>query len=260
MADKISFHLANKDIMLFAEDRRLQNFFSQNDFAGEVYKLPDNFYGSYLAVVNANIAGGKSDFFIKQETTLQISLNSDGKTVSQLEIKRTHSGNTEKASWWRATNKDFLKVFASPGSRLIEIKGNSQKVVNPPINYQKQNYQNDFEVQTIEKNQQFSEDSGVWSGEESGKTTWSSWFNVPAGATKTLELKYETLANIYSSVKPGKTYQFIFDKQSGVDGKLSVSIEAPPGYKWQESKNYIYEYRDDNPPSRLIINLTLLSV
>ncbi len=260
LTEKLKFHLANKDIMLFAEDRRLQNFFSQSNFSGEVYKLPNNFYGSYLAVVNANIAGGKSDFFIKQETNLQISLNSDGKTVSQLEIKRTHYGNTEKASWWRATNKDFLKIFASPDSRLIEIKGNSQKIVNPPINYQKQNYQNDFEVQTIEKNQQFSEDSGVWSGEESGKTTWSSWFNVPAGATKTLELKYETLANIYSSVKPGKIYQLIFDKQSGVDGKLKVSIEAPPGYKWQESKNYIYEYQNDNPPSRLIINLTLLSV
>lgn len=260
LTDKISFHLANKDIMLFAEDQRLQNLFSQNNLSGEVYALPANFYGSYLAVVNANIAGGKSDFFIKQETNLRITLDSDGKTTNQLEIKRSHSGNTQKASWWRATNKDFLKVFVSPDSRLTAIKGNAQRTVNPPINYEKQNYQNDFEIQTIEKNQQFLEDFDVWLGEESGKVTWSSWFNVPAGAAKTLELEYETLANVYSAVKPGKIYQFIFDKQSGVDGKLKVDIEAPPGYKWQESQSYVYEYQAENPPARLIINLTLLEI
>ena len=260
LMDKLGFHLTNKDIMLFAEDRRLENFFSQNNLSGEVYKLPDNFYGSYLAVVNANIAGGKSDYFIKQEINLKVNLESDGKTVSRLEIKRSHSGNTEKASWWRATNKDFLKIFAAPGSRLAKISGNSQKTVNPPINYQKQNYQNDFDVQIIEKNQQFLEDFDVWLSEESGKTTWASWFNVSAGAAKTLKLEYETPGNIYSSVKPDKIYQFIFDKQSGVDGKLKVSIETPVGYKWQESQGYIYEYENENPPARLIINLTLLSI
>ena len=112
----------------------------------------------------------------------------------------------------------------------------------------------------MENNQQFLADLNVWAGQEFGKTVWATWFNVPAGKTKTLELEYETPANIYSSLKSGQIYQFIFDKQSGVGGKLKVAIEAPAGYQWQESQNYIYEYQGENPPARLIINLTLLKI
>ena len=260
LIEKLKFHLNQKDIMFFAKEQKLQNFFSQNDFDGAVYKLSNNLWGSYLAVVNANIAGGKSDFFIKEEINLTINLDSDGKAANQLDIKRTHYGNTEKDYWWRATNKNYIKIFASPESRLLDISGNSKKTIKPPINYQKENYQEDPEIQAAASTQQFSENLNTWSGKEFGKTVWATWFNLPAGQTKTLELKYETPANISSSLKTGQIYQFIFDKQSGVDAKLKMAIEAPPGYKWQENQHYIYEYQNDNPPGQLIINLTLLKI
>lgn len=257
--EKLKFHLNQKDLMFFAKER-LQNFFSQNGFSGEVYKLPNNFWGSYLAVVNANIAGGKSDFFITQEIDFRVNLEIDGKANNQLKIKRTHNGHKEKASWWRATNQNFLKIFTSPDSRLIAIRGNNQKIIKPPLNYQKENYQKDSELQAIEKEQQFLEDFNVWAGKEFGKTALATWFNVPAGKTKILELEYETPANNLLLVKSGKVYQFIFDKQSGVDGKLKVTIEAPPGYKWQENQKTIYEYQSDNPPARVMVNLTLSKI
>jgi len=260
LIEKFKFHLSQKNIMFFTKDQNLQNFFSQNDFDGAVYKLASNFWGSYLAVVNANVAGGKSDFFVKQEINLTISLDSNGRAASQLDIKRTHYGNTEKDYWWRATNKDYIKIFASPESNLLNISGNSQKTIKPPTDYQKGNYQADPEIKTTENAQQFSENFNTWSGQEFGKTVWATWFNLPAGQTKTLKLKYETPANISSFLKPGQIYQFIFDKQSGVDAKLKMAIEAPPGYKWRESQHYIYEYQNDNPPGRLIINLTLSKI
>jgi hypothetical protein len=260
LIEKLKFHLSQKDIMLFTKEQKLQSFFSQNGLDGAVYKLADNFWGNYLAVVNANIAGGKSDFFVKQEINLSINLDSNGRAANQLDIKRTHYGNTEKDYWWRATNKDYIKIFASPESSLLNISGNSQKIIKPPIDYQKENYQTDSEIKTVESGQQFSEDLNTWSGEEFGKTVWATWFNLPAGQTKTLKLKYETHANIPSFLKPGQIYQFIFDKQSGVNTKLKMAIEAPPGYQWQESRHYIYEYQNDNPPGRLIINLTLSKI
>ena len=258
--EKLKLHLNQKDIVFFAEELRLQNFFSQNGFDGGVYKLPNNFWGNYLAVVNANIAGGKSDFFVNQEIDLEVSLDDNGKASNQLKIKRTHSGNAEKDYWWRAANQNFLKIFTSPESRLVNLNGNSQKTVKPPANYQENNYQEDPDLKAIEKEQQFLEDFNAWSGKESGKTVWATWFNLPAGKTKILEVKYETQAVINHSLKTGQIYQFIFDKQSGVDGKLKATIEAPLGYKWQESQSYIYEYQNDNPPGRLIINLTLLKI
>ena len=260
LTEKLKFHLSQKDIMFFAKEPRLQNFFSQNGFDGGIYKLPDNFWGSYLAVVNANIAGGKSDFFVNQEINLDISLDDNGKASNQLKIKRTHSGNAEEDYWWRAANQNFLKIFTSPESRLVNLSGNSQKTVKSPVNYQKNNYQEDPDLLAIEKEQQFSEDFNIWAGKESGKTVWATWFNLPAGKTKTLEAKYETLATTHRLLKTGQLYQFVFDKQSGVDGKLKVAIEAPSGYKWQESQSYIYEYQNDNPPARLIINLALLKI
>ena len=260
LTEKLKFHLSQKDVMFFAKEPRLQNFFSQNGFDGGVYKLPDNFWGSYLAVVNANIAGGKSDFFVNQEINLDINLDDNGKASNQLKIKRTHSGSAEKDYWWRAANQNFLKIFTSPESRLVNLSGNSQKTVKPPVDYQKNNYQEDPDLLAIEKEQQFSEDFNIWAGKESGKTVWATWFNLPAGKTKTLEAKYETPATAYRLLKTGQIYQFVFDKQSGVDGKLKVAIEAPSGYKWQESQSYIYEYQNDNPPARLIINLALLKI
>jgi len=260
LLDKIKFHLENKDIMFFAKDGQLQNFFLQNGFGGEVYQLPNNFWGNYLAVVNANIAGGKSDLFVKEEINLATTLNSDGKAVNELEITRTHNGQNEKDSWWRATNQDFIKIFTAPGSSLLNLKGNSVKTVKPLVNYQKEGYQPDPDVQNQEANQQFLADFNVWQNTEFGKNVWSSWLNLPAGKTKNLDLEYETQANSSLSLASGQVYQFIFDKQSGVDASLKATIEAPPGFKWQESDNYIYDYQNDNPPSRLIINLTLVKI
>ena len=46
--------------MVYFRDWRLENFADELGISGNVLELPDGFSGDYLAVVNANIAGGEN--------------------------------------------------------------------------------------------------------------------------------------------------------------------------------------------------------
>jgi hypothetical protein len=93
--------------------------------------------------------------------------------------------------------------------------------------------------------------------QEAGKKVFATWFNVPAGQTKELNLRYQIPAANQGLVYSGKVFRFIFEKQSGVKSPLKIKISAPLGYQWAESKSPIYSYENQNPEKRVILDLTL---
>ncbi len=116
--EKIKEHIEKKDIMIFAREANLANVLASTDVNGAVYSLPNDFWGSYLAIVNANVAGGKSDAFVNQAIEGRIDVDTDGGIFTDLSIVREHNGNKEKDPWWRAENKNFIQIFGNPGSSL----------------------------------------------------------------------------------------------------------------------------------------------
>ncbi len=87
-----------------------------------------------------------------------------------------------------------------------------------------------------------------------GKENFSAWLDVKAGDSKDLTIDYISL----QPLKLGNlAYQFIFDKQSGMRGGMEYNIEAPDGYRWKESQSRVFEYANENPPARIVLNLTL---
>ncbi len=252
-------HLQEKDVMLFARNKSFQEFFVAQNMSGSVYELPSDFFGHYLAVVNANIEGGKSDAFIKQEIELEVGLNTDGSSFNNLIIRRIHEGDKEKEPWWRKINQNYLQIFVNPNASLIYLKGNSK----PPskykeVNYEALNYLVDNDVKSFESKLFYSSQYQTWIGEIFGKTVFGTWLIIPPGEQKDLEVRYQIKPKSKFNFSSRIPYQFIYEKQSGVNSKLSLKLVAPYGYLWFESGQPVYYFEKDISEGRMILNLNLI--
>lgn len=248
-------HLQRKDIMFYSPRWELQNLILESGIGGAMLELADDFSGDYLAIVNANIGGGKTDAFIHQNLNLRSRINSDGKINNELVITRKHSGANKEDWWYKIANKNYLKILVPPKSQLKNLQGNDEiptvKKSSYPTTYEK-----DPDLIASEMTASLINQFKAWLGSEFGKTYFAAWLTVPAGQSKSLFLEYES--GIKLNIQEGLRYQFIFEKQSGVDDSLEYSITAPPGYIWQESGKSIFEYGAQQIKAREIIELTLI--
>ena len=253
--EKIKEHMAAKDIQAFFEDRVLESYIQSSDLGGEIFMLPDNFSGDYLAIVNSNIAGGKTDEFIEQKIMLQSRVDLGGNISNHLTIQRAHSGQDEEDWWYRATNKNYIQILTPRYSNINEINGNNYHYIKPPLNYANRGYQADNDLAAIEGTTKFIEDLLLDEFFQFGKKTFATWFDIKAGERKELSIRYNVPKAVM--VEDGGRYELVFDKQAGVDSELELAIRAPAGYKWEESDSVVFKYESDNLPTRVIISLTL---
>lgn len=247
----------NKNIMIYAKDPALREFFSTLGIDGGIYSLPHNFWGSYLAVANANLGGGKSDAFVKQNIELEISLDTDGSALNHLSLVRRHDGNQRPELWWRKTNHNFVQIFANPGVSLVLAKGFSSPPAVRQIDYEAEGFSVDPEAAAWERGRVYSQEFKTWINEAFGKTIFGLWFDVPAGQTKTLELRYQVPAAKDFRLIDNLSYRLVFDKQSGVETGLKVAVNAPFGYVWAENGRSRFILEKEAAAKREIINLTL---
>lgn len=253
--EKLKNHSLAKDIMIFSKDPLLESYIKSVGLGGEVFNLPKQFSGDYLAVANANIGGGKSDAFIDQAVKLESKLSLDGTVNNYLTIERNHSGQGQKDWWYRSTNRNYIQILVPTSSVLNDISGNVYRQVKAPLNYGQNNYKADLDLRSIESTLKFLDDFAVEELFQFGKKTFATWFDVKAGEKKKLELQYQNANAI--AVTDGAKYRFVFDKQAGVKGELELHIEAPAGYKWRESDSHLFNYSNKDVPARVILNLTL---
>ncbi|MFH0712331.1 MAG: DUF4012 domain-containing protein [Candidatus Jorgensenbacteria bacterium] len=255
--DAFRNHFDKKDIMVFSRVPSLTSFLKSIGIDGSVYSLPSSFWGSYVAVVNANIAGGKSDAFVEEAVEIRLDVDTEGGVFTDLSVIRTHNGENEKDSWWRATNQNFIQIFTNPGSTIVSLKGNDVKKYAKP-DYSKGGYAVNPDLDKIESTKVLLTDYNAWSMDAFGKTVFAAWWRIPAGESETLNLRYQTSSNNQSLPVPDKKFRFIFERQSGVKNSLKVTIGAPLGYQWAEAGGPVFIYEDADPDSRIVLDLTLV--
>ena len=116
------YRLANKDIMIYIDQPLLENYLVGLGAAGEQYAAPQSvsggFVGDYLAVVNANIGGGKTDAFIEQKIEL-VSRLSRQEAKNLLTIERKNNGDQREEKWYNTVNRNYLQVFITEPDPLI---------------------------------------------------------------------------------------------------------------------------------------------
>jgi len=256
LAGVLQQHLSRRDIMLYFGDKELEGYVRSQGITGDIMAGNPNAVNEYLAVVNANIAGGKSDAFINQDIDFKTLISADGEMKNTLTITRAHAGKKEKEWWYRATNKNFMQIYVPLGTKVVKASGRSKWPTIPKQSYK--GYSVDEEVSAIESTRKYQSSTGLDRQIVNEKTVFSAWVNTLAGSSSKMILEYSNPRKINpdSSIP----YEFVFEKQSGASTTLSISITAPPRYKWKEINNTVIEYKTDDPAGRIRIRQTLTPI
>lgn len=109
--------LANhKHIMFYMHDQKNQSALSKLNWTGEI----KNFDGDYLHINDANFAGGKSNLYVEQKVTQEISVKREG--VSK-KIIIEYKNPEAFGIWLNGINRDYVRFYVPKGSKLISGKG-----------------------------------------------------------------------------------------------------------------------------------------
>lgn len=243
-----------KDVMLFFKNPVFERFFDVYGLTGTLTN-PGEEAGGYLAVVNANIDGGKTDLFVKQSVALKSQIERDGTVKNTLTILREHRGDKSSFWWYKLPNQSYVRVFVPSASQLVSAKGGIEKKVKPKVDYVKLRYAVDPDVQAVESTEKgFLQYPALSVLHESGRRVFATWFTTLSGKKSEVSLEYTH--RMGTAPAPGLTYRFVFEKQAGVDGEYRFEIAAPVGFRFRENGLPVYEYTTNDPPGRLLIDLT----
>ncbi len=90
-----------------------------------------------------------------------------------------------------------------------------------------------------------------------GKSMFGGWITTNAGATSTFAMSYRSPKNFEG--KSGTVYDLLFEKQSGSDSSLDISISAPLGFMWKETGSSTLSYVSADPTGRVHLVGTIVS-
>ena len=256
LVDAAAAWIADKDIMVYADDADIENFLESSGAGGDVYALPQNFNGDYFAAVDANINGGKSDLEVAEKISWTSQIGADGTIIDSLAMDRKHNGDTSPYWWYKTQNQVYLQLFVPEGSTLTDESGGMQTKIYPKVNYTADGYSTDPLVLGVESSTQtlFSYPA-VTEHEEDGKQVFATWSRVSAGAST--ELTFEYTHRAFAPPAAGVAYEYVFEKQAGTDRNYSLEIDAPLGYQFAETSLPTWTYQSNDLPGRMIVNLTL---
>ncbi len=248
-----------KDTMMYFKDADLENFAVEYGTSGSVYEFSRNFMGDYIALVEANIGGGKSDMFVKRDVALESQINADGTVGDRVTITLDHQGNTSADWWYKIPDQVYVQLFVPPSSRLTNFTGGIAKEIASPIDYAKNGYAENPLVAEIKSSTENVFAYPVVSVHpELGKKVFSTWIRVKPGESKQLVFGYTH--RLFLPPADGRTYDFIFEKQAGTERTYTFNLSAPPGFVFEENNLPTFEYESNDPSGRVLIQLTMKKI
>ena len=217
--------LVSKDLLLWMRDPKEESFIAQQKWGGKIAKTS----GDYLAVVNSNINGYKTDRFIKEEINLDTEINTDKTVIHHLTITRKHLGGHEKYEWYNKVNADYIRVYLPKGSKLLSGSGNTpEENFVPPLNYQKAKFKTDPLVQSIETTLRHDPKTGLDIFEESGKTVIGGWLYTSPGEETVFQLTYQIPSTCLNVIQRKKGLLPLEDSFSQ-NISYNLTIQRQPG-------------------------------
>lgn len=227
--------LDQKDILIYLRDEKLQKLILDLGFGGEVKQTQ----GDYLAVVNSNIGGGKTDHAVKQEIYHRAEIKPDGTVLVTLDITRDHQGNPNDI-WEKIKNTSYVRVYVPKGSKLVSADGFDSWYFDaiPQI----AQVQIDPDLGKVYNSRTIDEASNTEIFEEQDKTVFANWIGVEAGQQKTVQLKYELPIRLNQNLF---TYSLFVQKQPGINSEFASSLFYHPNLKvaWHYSTDSLVEMR-----------------
>ena len=177
--------LEQKDILLYFNNPNWQEKISAYDWSGEMKSTSKD----YLAVVNTNIAGGKTDGRIKQTIAHNVEIDDAGLIFDTLTVKREHTG-TKDELFSGVRNVNFMRVYVPQGSKLISATGfdiPAAKLFDKMPDYLKP----DADLIKTETNKMVHEPSQTMIYDEADKTVFGNWTQTDPQEASTVIIKYQ---------------------------------------------------------------------
>ncbi len=132
--------IEGRHLQMYFMDENSQLATEQINAAGRLFEIKDNLKGwqmgknmDFLAIVDANLGGAKSNLFTNYEIKQSISAPLDGRLEKTVEItykntRKADNCNLEAGKLClNATLNDWLRIYVPKGAELIEIQGISNQ-------------------------------------------------------------------------------------------------------------------------------------
>lgn len=220
----INKNLSEKHIQFFFTEPTLQKDITAQGWGGELKNNPN---GDFLAVVNTNIGGEKSDRVIEQTIQHQAKIADDGTITDTVTVTRHNPGSESIFS--NAKNNSYVRFYVPQGSQLISATG---FIWPDETNYQAPEkwFTIDEDLQKINNTQTIDEKTGTIITKETDKTVFANWMIVSPQETavatityrlpfkiKTPESKKMTdwLTQFFQKNEAYSSYSLLVQKQAG---------------------------------------------
>ena len=220
--------LEEKHILMYFTDREIENTVAEQGWAGKILDTDKD----YLAVINTNINGFKTDGIIDEIINHQAKIETDGSVIDTVTITRKHRGGNTSYEWWNKVNSDYMRIYVPKGSKLISVSGQTREFTEPRLAYDKLGFQVDADVAKEEKYMKIDPASGTRIYDESNKTVFANWVYVSPHEQATIVYKYKLPFKVNPLVVGQGGYSLLMQKQSGsTRSKLIAEVEFP--FRWR---------------------------
>ena len=123
--------LNEKHILVYLKNDKAQPAIEALGWGGRI----KDFNGDYLHINDANMAGAKSDLFVKRSAKVNYQVGSDGKITKTLTIDYKNPSppsNCNLEAGQLCLNgllRDWVRIYVPKGSKLVDFKGSEMDVV-----------------------------------------------------------------------------------------------------------------------------------
>lgn len=204
-------NFSQKTIQFYFTDEKIEKIFTDFNLTGQI-KNPT---GDYLAIINTNLRGGKTDNFIKEKFYLETEIDDAGQIVNKLTIERTHTGDPNNF-FEKTINLDYLRIYAPKGAKLLSASG-----FNPPDpkSYypEDETLAIDADLARLENEAAVDPASGTKIYDQFGKTVFANWIQTAPNETAKITLTYQLpfILNKRSEKEEKNYYDLILEKLLG---------------------------------------------
>lgn len=178
--------LDEKHILFYFKDQELQQEAVKRNWAGKIKETSKD----YLAVINTNIAGGKSDKRMREIITHEVEIMPDGTIIDNVTIERIHTGSIEE-SYYGVRNVNWMRIYVPKGSELLHASG--FRGPNPIyFEYPEDDWEKDIDL--FEEEENFVIDRNNLNTKiynEDDKTVFANWSMVDPGNSAIIRLRYK---------------------------------------------------------------------
>lgn len=242
IASLVSGALETKDIQVALMDTDEEQIAERYGWSGRIKDTS----GDALAIVEANIAGQKTDGVIDESVDHAAAIHEDGSIEDTVRLNRTHLG--KKGELFRGVrNVSYVRFYVPKGSTLLSASG----FIAPPAKLFKPVDEDDATDPDIEKAESgaTAAPGGVGISEEGSRTVFAGWLQLDPGMSQTIALTYRlpfTVSDVLSKAEaapqnaadaPRGAYTMLLTSQSGKSGRrLSSTVTLPERWKLSWSR------------------------